>query len=47
MLLLKATALALREVVPELNATWCGESVVQSDSVHLGIAIFLRGGSQG
>ena len=42
-LLLKAAALALREV-PELNATWQGEQVVQSDAVHLGIAIFLRGG---
>ena len=42
-LLLKATALALREV-PELNATWRGESVVQIDAVHLGVAIFLRGG---
>jgi len=42
-LLLKAAALALREV-PELNATWQGEQVVRSDAVHLGIAIFLRGG---
>jgi pyruvate dehydrogenase E2 component (dihydrolipoamide acetyltransferase) len=42
-LLLKAVALALREV-PELNATWQGGSVVQSDSVHLGVATFLRGG---
>jgi pyruvate dehydrogenase E2 component (dihydrolipoamide acetyltransferase) len=42
-LLLKATALALREV-PELNATWQGEQVVQSEAVHLGVAIFLRGG---
>jgi len=42
-LLLKAVALALREV-PELNATWQGEQVVESDAVHLGVAIFLRGG---
>jgi pyruvate dehydrogenase E2 component (dihydrolipoamide acetyltransferase) len=42
-LLLKAVALALREV-PELNATWQGDSVVQSDGVQLGVAIFLRGG---
>lgn len=42
-LLLKAAALALHEV-PELNATWQGDEVVRSDAVHLGIAIFLRGG---
>lgn len=42
-LLLKAVALALREV-PELNATWQGEQVVQGEGIHLGIAIFLRGG---
>lgn len=42
-LLLKAVALALREV-PELNATWQGEEVVRSDRIHLGVAIFLRGG---
>jgi pyruvate dehydrogenase E2 component (dihydrolipoamide acetyltransferase) len=42
-LLLKAVALALREV-PELNATWQGEQVVQGEHVNLGIAIFLRGG---
>jgi pyruvate dehydrogenase E2 component (dihydrolipoyllysine-residue acetyltransferase) len=42
-LLLKAVALALREV-PELNATWQGDEVVQSDRVQLGVAIFLRGG---
>jgi len=41
--LLKATALALREV-PELNATWQGDQAVQSDRVNLGVAIFLRGG---
>ncbi|HSL65767.1 MAG TPA: 2-oxo acid dehydrogenase subunit E2, partial [Gaiellaceae bacterium] len=42
-LLLKATALALRQV-PELNATWQEDRVVQSEAVHLGVAIFLRGG---
>jgi pyruvate dehydrogenase E2 component (dihydrolipoamide acetyltransferase) len=42
-LLLKAVALALLEV-PELNATWQGEEVVQSEAVHLGVATFLRGG---
>jgi pyruvate dehydrogenase E2 component (dihydrolipoamide acetyltransferase) len=42
-LLLKAVALALHEV-PELNAVWQGERVVESEAVHLGVAIFLRGG---
>ena len=42
-LLLKAVALALREV-PELNATWQGGSLVQSDAIHVGVATFLRGG---
>jgi pyruvate dehydrogenase E2 component (dihydrolipoyllysine-residue acetyltransferase) len=42
-LLLKAAALALREV-PELNAVWSGGEVVGSDAIHLGVAIFLRGG---
>jgi pyruvate dehydrogenase E2 component (dihydrolipoamide acetyltransferase) len=42
-LLLKAVALTMRDV-PELNATWQGDQVVQSDAVHLGVAIFLRGG---
>jgi pyruvate dehydrogenase E2 component (dihydrolipoamide acetyltransferase) len=42
-LLLKAVAVALRDV-PELNATWQGDRAVQSDAVHLGVAIFLRGG---
>ena len=42
-LLLKAVALTMRDV-PELNATWQGDEVVQSDRVHLGVAIFLRGG---
>jgi pyruvate dehydrogenase E2 component (dihydrolipoamide acetyltransferase) len=42
-LLLKAVALALREV-PELNATWQGDRVVPGAGIHLGVAIFLRGG---
>jgi pyruvate dehydrogenase E2 component (dihydrolipoyllysine-residue acetyltransferase) len=42
-LLLKAVALGLLEV-PELNATWQDDEVVQSDAVHLGVATFLRGG---
>ena len=42
-LLLKAVALALREV-PELNATWQDGKVIGSDRIHLGVAIFLRGG---
>jgi pyruvate dehydrogenase E2 component (dihydrolipoamide acetyltransferase) len=42
-LLLKAVALTMRDV-PELNATWQGDKVVRSDAVHLGVAIFLRGG---
>lgn len=42
-LLLKAVASALRQV-PELNATWQDGRAVSSDRVHLGVAIFLRGG---
>jgi pyruvate dehydrogenase E2 component (dihydrolipoamide acetyltransferase) len=42
-LFLKAASLALR-TVPELNATWDGERVVPSKSVHLGVAISLRQG---
>ena len=42
-LLIKATALALREV-PELNASWIDERVVLHESVHAGIAISLPGG---
>jgi pyruvate dehydrogenase E2 component (dihydrolipoamide acetyltransferase) len=42
-LLLKATALALREV-PELNAFWDGKRAVPQGGVHVGIAISLRGG---
>ena len=42
-LLMKATALALREV-PELNAVWRGAEVVPSPAIHIGVAISLRGG---
>ena len=42
-LLLKAVALALKEV-PELNARWEGDSAVPGASVHVGVAIALRGG---
>jgi pyruvate dehydrogenase E2 component (dihydrolipoamide acetyltransferase) len=42
-LFLKAVALALREV-PELNAVWSGDRVVESEAVHVGVAISLRQG---
>jgi pyruvate dehydrogenase E2 component (dihydrolipoamide acetyltransferase) len=42
-LLVKATALALREV-PELNAVWRGAEAVPSPAIHIGVAISLRGG---
>lgn len=42
-LLLKAAALALREV-PELNAYWQDDHLQLQSSIHLGIAIALRGG---
>ncbi len=42
-LLIKAVALALREV-PELNAVWKGTEPVQSDAIHIGVAISLRQG---
>jgi len=42
-LLMKATALALREV-PELNAVWRGAEAVPSPAIHIGVAISLRGG---
>lgn len=42
-LLLKATALALREV-PELNAFWQNDRAAVQPSIHLGVAIALRGG---
>lgn len=42
-LLIKAVALALREV-PELNAVWKEGQAVQSQAIHVGVAISLRGG---
>ena len=42
-LLIKATALALREV-PELNGFWIDNRAQQSEAIHTGIAISLRGG---
>jgi pyruvate dehydrogenase E2 component (dihydrolipoamide acetyltransferase) len=42
-LLLKATALALHEV-PELNAFWQNDRLVPEQSIHLGVAVSLRGG---
>jgi len=42
-LLIKATALALREV-PELNGFWIDNRAQQSQAIHTGIAISLRGG---
>lgn len=42
-LLIKATALALREV-PELNGWWTGDHVVPHDSIHTGMAVSLPGG---
>jgi len=42
-LLMKATALALREV-PELNAVGRGAEAVPSPAIHIGVAISLRGG---
>jgi pyruvate dehydrogenase E2 component (dihydrolipoamide acetyltransferase) len=42
-LLLKAVALALHEV-PELNGFWRDGAHVQSQAVHLGVAVSLRGG---
>ena len=42
-LLLKATALALREV-PELNAFWQDNQPALQNSIHLGVAVSLRGG---
>ena len=41
--LLKAAAMALREV-PELNALWVGDQAVQSQAIHVGVAISLRHG---
>ena len=42
-LLLKAAALALREV-PELNAIWKDNQLDLQQSIHIGVAISLRGG---
>ncbi|MBI4401544.1 MAG: 2-oxo acid dehydrogenase subunit E2 [Nitrospirae bacterium] len=42
-LLIKAVAVALREV-PELNAVWKGNQAVQSQAIHVGVAISLRQG---
>ena len=42
-LLIKAVALALREV-PELNAVWKEGQAAQSQAIHVGAAISLRGG---
>lgn len=42
-LLLKATALALREI-PELNAWWEVDRAVPRPGIHLGVAISLRDG---
>jgi len=42
-LLIKATALALREV-PELNGFWIDNRAQHSAAIHAGIAISLRGG---
>ena len=42
-LLIKATALALREV-PELNGFWQDGRVQKSEAIHVGVAISLRGG---
>ena len=42
-LFVKAVALALREV-PELNGRWEGERAVRSETIHVGVATFLRDG---
>jgi pyruvate dehydrogenase E2 component (dihydrolipoamide acetyltransferase) len=42
-LLIKATALALREV-PELNGFWLNGRADRRDAIHVGVAISLRGG---
>jgi pyruvate dehydrogenase E2 component (dihydrolipoamide acetyltransferase) len=41
--LLKAVALAARKV-PDLNGTWDDEGLHRASSVHLGVAVSLRGG---
>ncbi len=40
---IKAVALALREF-PDFNAWWVGDAAVRKDSIHVGVAISLRGG---
>ncbi|HEU4453869.1 MAG TPA: dihydrolipoamide acetyltransferase family protein [Longimicrobium sp.] len=45
-LLLKATALALRGF-PELNGFWIDGALHPGAGVHLGVAVFLRGGGLG
>jgi pyruvate dehydrogenase E2 component (dihydrolipoyllysine-residue acetyltransferase) len=42
-LLVRAVALAVREA-PELNSLWRGSAAVRSETVHVGVAIALRGG---
>jgi pyruvate dehydrogenase E2 component (dihydrolipoamide acetyltransferase) len=42
-LLLKAVALALHEV-PELNGVWAEGRGISKPDIHVGVAIFLRGG---
>jgi pyruvate dehydrogenase E2 component (dihydrolipoamide acetyltransferase) len=42
-LLLKAAAMAAREVA-DLNGHWIDDHLVPADSVHLGVAVSLRGG---
>jgi pyruvate dehydrogenase E2 component (dihydrolipoamide acetyltransferase) len=42
-LLIKATALALREV-PELNGFWLNGRAERREAIHVGVAISLRGG---
>ncbi|MGW2911822.1 dihydrolipoamide acetyltransferase family protein [Streptomyces asoensis] len=42
-LLLKAAALAAREI-PELNGFWIDDRFTAGESVHLGVAVSLRGG---
>lgn len=42
-LLLKATALALREV-PELNASWENDRAIPKSDIHVGVAVSLRKG---
>jgi pyruvate dehydrogenase E2 component (dihydrolipoamide acetyltransferase) len=40
---IKAVALALREF-PDFNAWWVGDAAVPKESIHVGVAISLRGG---